>query len=351
MPLTEREKRIRDRVRVLTPGAVDDEDAIVQSAINVVTGLELAATESEKIRTAFKAAGKEGEYRQLQNYLESKTEGLAAAADEESLGLGSFFSEVSNSLVDAAGDLDDKSLERLRDRPRGIPPAVYYIPRLEASVKASFRRSKKSGLNVLLYSRGSSEENLRESTVTLEVAAVPPAPGEEQPGGWARQVPDYLVVDLVPSGGERQVMVARLLAIRDALLASPSDPEPSRGRVSDPASGSEFDFLIEKNVTSARDELAEMTDGELLIFRLAPDAASSAEGIERFAVVRRPDLAKNFIGFYEVRLERIPDLPDSLVLNLLNSKSNVHLPGKLLAEIDGTFRRWLSDNRLSLSSP
>ncbi len=391
---------IRDDLQSLIPAGIDKPRPVRKRVIGILEGFEQirevykeVQEELDALRVAYSGNEEEGKrYADLLAYVKEQVESrfqlvVPAAVEEpptetpvelavsgalparrsttprggrdeeddrdEPVELDSFFSEIGGSLVNAARQLDEESLRRLAQRLPGVPPVLYYIPRLEASVKTSFRKEKGNKLNVLLFSRGSEEESLWESTVTMEIAAVPPAPGEERPGAFLTPVPEFLVVDLLPSGGELRNLLERVAALARELGGGRTEGEMEDpvSRLEDPVSRRRVAFKVESRAAIPVDELDGL-DGSsenLLVFRLPKESDEPAKLVERFLLVRLAPEAGNKFGFYELRVEGEPAAPSHLHLELLSSVTKSSVPVKAFAEIDGVIRGWLQRNRLEVS--
>lgn len=112
----------------------------------------------------------------------------AAAAGEDveprdKMALADFFTDVSGALIDAQKALNDQSLEYIAglEDPRLVQAARAYfaIPTVRAEMKVGFDHRGSEKLNVILFSREREKRNFGESTVTFDLVAAPPPPGEE----------------------------------------------------------------------------------------------------------------------------------------------------------------------------
>ncbi|MBW1800138.1 MAG: hypothetical protein JRJ85_05345 [Deltaproteobacteria bacterium] len=76
-----------------------------------------------------------------------------------------------------------------------IPPSYFAIPSVKAEVKTGFVESSRSGVNIILFSKREQREDYGESSVTFELAAVPPPPDAARDGNYFVPIPAFLVLD------------------------------------------------------------------------------------------------------------------------------------------------------------
>ncbi len=118
----------------------------------------------------------------------------ALADTPEPMKIDAFFEQVSDAVVSAQSRLNDVSLEYVRNLDPRIAPAYFTIPTLKAELKVGFQSSKRSGLNLILFSSAEDKQAYGESTVTFELAAAPPPPGSAPVGELELPTPRFLVL-------------------------------------------------------------------------------------------------------------------------------------------------------------
>jgi hypothetical protein len=139
----------------------------------------------------------------------SSTPTVPAAGDtKKPLALHEFFSNVSNSVLEAQKALNRTSLEYVAALDPRIPPAYYGIPTVHAEMKVGFTETTDRRINLILFSSEQERRAYGESTVSFDVVGAPPPPGPAVYGDYLVPVPKFIVT------GERR---GQLL---DALLAA-----------------------------------------------------------------------------------------------------------------------------------
>lgn len=99
-------------------------------------------------------------------------------AEDKDEPFSDFLATIGNAVVKSQEALDERSrqyLQSIRDRPY-IPPTLFRIPKISASLKVGLKSSKASELNVLIASRKDQMDELNEQNINFEIAAVPPTP-------------------------------------------------------------------------------------------------------------------------------------------------------------------------------
>ncbi len=99
--------------------------------------------------------------------------------DTTSHEFSNFLSSIGESVVASQENLDRESIKYLK-RLKGndthssiIPPTVFRIPRLKASLNLGIERSKSQKLNVLIYGKEEESKMINQQSVELEIMAVP----------------------------------------------------------------------------------------------------------------------------------------------------------------------------------
>ncbi len=114
--------------------------------------------------------------------------------EPEDMGIETFFEDVTNSLVNTQKRLNEVSLDYVRDLDPRIAPAYFAIPSLKAELKAGFQSTDDKKLSLVLFSSKKERKEYGESTVSFELAAAPPPPGEAPFGELSVPTPRYLVL-------------------------------------------------------------------------------------------------------------------------------------------------------------
>jgi hypothetical protein len=112
----------------------------------------------------------------------AKVEEVKAAGDSKpdtSYEFSSFLSSIGESVVASQENLDKESINYLtrlqEDEIYGsiIPPTVFRIPKLKASLKLGIERSESKKLNVLIFGKEEKSNKINQQSVELEIMAVP----------------------------------------------------------------------------------------------------------------------------------------------------------------------------------
>jgi hypothetical protein len=132
--------------------------------------------------------------------------------DKNQFDLGQFFSNVSQSVVDAQRELDVASMRYARERTNSpVPPALYSIPTVHAEIKAGLSSTDGNGILVKLIS-DESQSSFTESTISFDIVSSPPPPGPL--GNFTAAVPRFLAVE----GPDYDRVIEALGKIQPALL-------------------------------------------------------------------------------------------------------------------------------------
>ncbi len=129
--------------------------------------------------------------------------------EPKEMGIESFFEDVSRSLVNTQKRLNEVSLDYVRDLDPRIAPAYFAIPSLKAELKAGFQSTDGKKLGLVLFSSKKERKEYGESTVSFELAAAPPPPGEAPFGELSVQTPRYQTLG---QGRRRLLAEARKIA-------------------------------------------------------------------------------------------------------------------------------------------
>lgn len=110
----------------------------------------------------------------------ARTRGLSpgSAPEPDVTTFSDFLADIGNSVVRSQEQLDQRSVEYLssiQDRPY-IPPTLFRIPKISASLKVGLEKKSSDKLNVLLYTRKSEQSELNQQSLDFEISAVPPSP-------------------------------------------------------------------------------------------------------------------------------------------------------------------------------
>jgi hypothetical protein len=98
---------------------------------------------------------------------------------EESTELSKFFGNVSNAVIEAQKDLNERSkkyIEQLEKDKSPVPPTYFAIPSLRAEMKLGVSEITSQGVNVILFKSEQQQQRFFESSVTFELVSTPPAP-------------------------------------------------------------------------------------------------------------------------------------------------------------------------------
>ncbi|MCP3957406.1 MAG: hypothetical protein GY719_06100 [bacterium] len=125
---------------------------------------------------------------------ESRTERAGSREPRKTVEIESFFHQVSDSLVQTQSRLNELSLDYVRGLDPRIAPAYYAIPSLKAEMKVGFHSAEDEKLNLILFSRSEEKQDFGESTVTFELVAAPPPPGEAPFGELNVPTPRFLTL-------------------------------------------------------------------------------------------------------------------------------------------------------------
>ena len=130
---------------------------------------------------------------------EAKLERLRKVAEkvviEESTELATFFTNISNSVINAQKQLNEFSKEYISDLEKEnspVPPTYFAIPSLKAEMKLGVSEMTSEGVNVILFKSEQQKERFFESAVTFELVSTPPAPA-------TRPKPDEAKLALPPA--------------------------------------------------------------------------------------------------------------------------------------------------------
>lgn len=114
---------------------------------------------------------------------EAKLDRLRKVAEkvviEESTELATFFTNISNSVINAQKQLNEFSKEYISDLEKDnspVPPTYFAIPSLKAEMKLGVSEMTSKGVNVILFKSEQQKERFFESAVTFELVSTPPAP-------------------------------------------------------------------------------------------------------------------------------------------------------------------------------
>lgn len=118
----------------------------------------------------------------------------ADAEPRDTIEIESFFEQVSDSLVKTQERLNAVSLDYVAQLDPRIAPAYFTIPSLKAELKVGFNTSGGDRLNLILFSREREKKAFGESTVTFEMVAAPPPPGEAPFGALNLPTPRFMVL-------------------------------------------------------------------------------------------------------------------------------------------------------------
>ncbi len=112
----------------------------------------------------------------------------------DSMEIESFFDQVTGSMVKTQERLNAASLDYVSQLDPRIAPAYFTIPSLKAELKVGFNTTGGNRLNLILFSREREKKAYGESTVTFELVAAPPPPGETPFGALNLPTPRFMVL-------------------------------------------------------------------------------------------------------------------------------------------------------------
>jgi transcriptional regulator with XRE-family HTH domain len=98
---------------------------------------------------------------------------------EESTELSTFFTNISNAVIDAQRNLNSLSqtyISQLEKDKSPVPPTYFAIPSLKAEMKLGVSEITSKGVNVILFKSEQQQQRFFESAVTFELVSTPPAP-------------------------------------------------------------------------------------------------------------------------------------------------------------------------------
>ena len=173
---------------------------------------------------------------------------------EESTELATFFTNVSNAVIDAQKNLNEFSkryISQLEETNSPVPPTYFAIPSLKAEMKLGVSELTSKGVNVILFKSEQQKERFFESAVTFELVSTPPAPAT-RPKPEALPQPKPAVPPSLPRRGavaaareEERSQIdeltigleearAAMLAVTESLVEAipPQKPETARKRSS-----------------------------------------------------------------------------------------------------------------------
>ena len=102
----------------------------------------------------------------------------APLLDYDRNNLATFFKSVAQSVVETQRDLDRRSIDYVRSMDPRLPPSYFAMPSVKAELKVGLREVTERGMNLVLISGREQKAEYSESTLSFELAAVPPPPGQ-----------------------------------------------------------------------------------------------------------------------------------------------------------------------------
>jgi hypothetical protein len=101
---------------------------------------------------------------------------LSAAPAPKPTRFADFLHEIGDAMVQAQATLDLASDRYSHGTGPLVAPTSYRIPKMTAALRFALERNEDRGFNLLIYSSRSSERELNQQTLDLELVAVPAAP-------------------------------------------------------------------------------------------------------------------------------------------------------------------------------
>lgn len=141
-------------------------NAVVIAAAGLLDALEDGRPE-EEIQQKFEA-------------LQAAFEDLALlfSGDGDKTEFSKFLASVSNSVVDAQQDLDDKSREYLEisQKWEHVLPSVFRLPKVTADVKFAFEKVDGKTVNLIFFKSTTQRKELHQQSMHFEIVSAPPPP-------------------------------------------------------------------------------------------------------------------------------------------------------------------------------
>ncbi|HSE15962.1 MAG TPA: hypothetical protein VLB46_02855 [Pyrinomonadaceae bacterium] len=170
---------------------------------------------------------------------------------EESTELSTFFTNVSNAVIDAQKNLNTLSqayISQLEREKSPVPPTFFAIPSLRAEMKLGVSEITSKGVNVILFKNEQQQQRFFESAVTFELVSTPPAPAT-RPKEEMEAVPlleaapsAAVVLESVPEEEERSQIdeltleleeaKAAMIAVTDTLIEEKAKPKRAAAKKS-----------------------------------------------------------------------------------------------------------------------
>lgn len=164
---------------------------------------------------------------------------------EESTELSTFFTNISNAVIDAQKNLNSLSqtyISQLEKDNSPVPPTYFAIPSLKAEMKLGVSEITSKGVNVILFKSEQQQQRFFESAVTFELVSTPPAPATRPKELTTEGVPQLESVpkrleleSLAPDEEERsrvdeltlelEEAKAAMIAVTDTLIEEKGKPK------------------------------------------------------------------------------------------------------------------------------
>jgi len=198
--------------------------ALRQLLKEILSSLDVLKNDNELSDTKLKAWEQLGSDAKLER-LKKVGEKIAI---EESTELSTFFTNVSNAVIDAQKNLNTLSqqyISQLEKDKSPVPPTFFAIPSLKAEMKLGVSEITSKGVNVILFKSEQQQQRFFESAVTFELVSTPPAPAT-RPKEVQEEVPaleavpsEALVLESIPVAEERSQIEDLTLELEEAKAA------------------------------------------------------------------------------------------------------------------------------------